>query len=107
MGERDVDRIVEAVDAHRVRDQLVEQTGDAGASGTYMWRDRLTDGSDPVAPGAGTGGQHRTRRVGFTQRGERALGGLRSVDDDGGERLAERSLDGLLPTGVDLDQIEQ
>jgi hypothetical protein len=54
-----------------------------------------------------SGGEHGARRVGLAERGQRPLRGLRTVDHDGAERLAERGLDGLLPAGVDLDQIEQ
>ena len=41
------------------------------------------------------------------QRLQRAAAGGRLVDDDGEQRVAERGLDGRLPAGVDLDQVEQ
>ena len=57
---------------------------------------------DPVADG-----QHGTAHVGVAQRGERSPGSGTAVDDDGGERLAQRRFDRRLPAAVDLDDVEQ
>jgi hypothetical protein len=60
-----------------------------------------------LARGAGTECDHRAGRVGTAQCVEGSPSRRRVVDDDGGQRLAERRLDGWLPSGVDLDQVEQ
>ena len=107
MLERRLDRRIDRVEPHCGPDERVEQTRDTGAAGTDVWCDGFTEPMDRDLAGSVAGSEHGARRVGVAERSEGALCGFGTVDDDGGERLAERGLDRLLPTVVDLDQIEQ
>ena len=54
-----------------------------------------------------TDGENGTARLGLAQRRQRPRRCVGTLDDDGGQGLAEGRLDGLLPAIVDLDDVEQ
>ena len=107
MAQRGVDRRAQVVDADRRPEQAVEQHVDAGARRPGMRPYRVADGRARLAGGTSAQRDHGAAGVRAPQRIERAATRRWIVDDDRGQRLAERRLDGGLPTGVDLDQIEQ
>ena len=107
MRQGSLDGLIETLDPHGGSNQCVEQAGHAGAAGSNMRQHRFADVGEATVIGGDPGCQHGAAGVGLTQGRQRALGRLRAVDHDRCERFTERGLDGGLPTGVDLDQVEQ
>ena len=107
MCDRGIDRGVDLVDPHSSAQERVEQTRHPWATGPDVRSHRRPDLRRMRRHAARTSGEHGTTRVRFAQRGQGSAGGWLAVDDDRGERLAERRLDRLLPAVVDLDQVEQ
>ncbi len=108
VGDRRIDRGAGLGDPDRVADQRVEQRRQPRPVGVDVRSHGLADAA--ASPRLVSARRRRARhrscrsRVNALERTPRRVG---SVDDDRGERLAERRLDRRLPPGIDLDQIEQ
>ena len=103
-----LDRRLEVVDPGRGGQQPVEQRADRHAVGRDVGPHRIAAGRAVVAARPGKPeGEHRTRRVGAAQRGERPGRRGRVERHDRVEGFAESGLDRRLPAGVDADEVEQ
>ena len=107
MGERCLHCRVDVVDPGGAAEQSVEQARHARAAGAHVRAHRVADRRGVRVLAATTDRQDGAARGGVAQGGESASGGGVAVDDHGGQCLAERGLDRLFPTLVDLDHVEQ
>ncbi len=87
--------------------QSVEQLLDVGSGRPHVRTQRNADRSGGALGQFSAQSHDRPadivgpqRRDGFAPRGHR-------VDDDGGQRIGDRSLEGSLPAAVDLDEVEE
>ena len=110
MGDGQVEGGDPVVDRDRAEQQAVQQGLHAGQAGPHVGADRLAEQRESGRVGGRPRrrhGQHRPGGIAGPQRSQRPAGGIGAIDDDGGNGLAGGRLEGLLPTGVDLDQFEQ
>ena len=97
---------------HGVAEERVEQGLDVGPGGADVGPDGLADaaGGAGARRAGGAEGEHGAGDgpvAGLVEDGQGGAGGVDAVDHDRGEGLAGGGLDGRLPAGVDLDQVEQ
>ncbi len=111
VGEGRVDRRRPAtVHGHGPAEERVEQRLHVGSTGPDVGADRLADARCRCRRAVSAEGQDRPADgvVAFGVEGaDRRPSRVDAVDDDRRERLARRRLDGRLPAGVDLDEVEQ
>ena len=117
-GEREVDRLLPAVDADGPADEGVEDR--LGHGPTLARPDVGAYGLGAAARGQRVGrrrrgaaragmarGQHGARHAPLAQRRQGGLGGSPAVDHHGGDPGARRGLERGVPPVVDLDQVDQ
>ena len=115
--EREVDRLLPAVDPDGPADERVEhRLGDrpavarpdvaADRLGTASRRQRRRRGDRPRRARLPRR-QHRAGDAPLAQRGQRGLGRPAAVHHDGGHPGARRRLEGGVPAVVDLDQVDE
>ena len=111
VGEGGVDRRRPAtVHGHGPAEERVEQRLHVRSTGPDVRADRLADGRCRRRRAVSAEGQDRAADgvVAFGVEGaDRRPGRVDAVDHDRRERLARGRLDGRLPAGVDLDEVEQ
>ena len=98
---------IDRVDADGSRDEGFQEPAHARTAGAHVRQHRVADRRRGDRAVTSTGSEDGTAGVGRLERFERSLRRLGVLDHDGGQGLAERRLDGLLPTLIDLDQVEE
>ena len=94
-------------DAHGICKEHVEQGPHVPANCPHVGTDRIADRWSGGGGGGESQGEHRAAGVARPQRVECPPGCVGIAHDDCLQRLTHRCLGGVLPPGVDLDEVEQ
>jgi len=108
IGEGDIDRLDPAtLDDDSGTDKRIEQRLDISTTSTDMGTHRLTPRRKDCCAVRCPERQNCTTELLPMERLERAATGIDTIDDDRTERLTRSCLEGRLPTGIHIDEIEQ